>query len=290
LTNFLGVEVAERGGEFVRTTMPASEWFANIRREVEPGILSSHAGVTAALVIAGLTPEDHRAFTFEVTTSFLTPIASDGRLVESRSHLHSRTGDITVLETESFDADGHRILAGRGTQLIRPRRNRVSRRPSNRVLLTVLFTDVVGSTERLRALGDARWREILAEHDDIVRRQTEASGGRIIKSTGDGVLATFDSPSRAVTCARAIRDGVRRLGLELRAGIHSGECEVTVTDVAGLAVHVASRIEASAATGEILVSGTVRDLVSGTGIALTDRGTHVLKGLDGEWVLYAVAD
>jgi class 3 adenylate cyclase len=122
----------------------------------------------------------------------------------------------------------------------------------------------------------------------LARRQLEIHGGREVKTTGDGFLATFESPTRAMQCARAIRDGVRRLGLELRAGIHVGECEVGGGDVAGLAVHVASRVQSAAEPGEILVSSTVRDLTAGSGFRLIDRGAHELKGLEGKWMLFAV--
>ena len=147
---------------------------------------------------------------------------------------------------------------------------------------------MVGSTERAREVGDKRWREMLDEHHALVRRQIASHTGREVKTTGDGFLVTFDSPSRAVECARAIRTGVARLGLEIRAGIHTGECELVGSDVAGLAVHVASRVQSAAEPGEILVSSTVRDLVAGSDLKLLERGVFELKGLSGEWPLLAV--
>ena len=164
-------------------------------------------------------------------------------------------------------------------------------RPSpafRRVLLTVLFTDIVGSTKVAAELGDERWDELLTEHNHAVRRQIERFGGREVKTTGDGALATFDGPARAVRCALAIRDEVGALGLEVRAGLHTGEIEVQPDDIAGLAVHIGARISALANPGEILVSSTVKDLTVGSGLGFEDRGSHDLKGVPGEWRLFAV--
>jgi class 3 adenylate cyclase len=162
--------------------------------------------------------------------------------------------------------------------------------PSQRVLATVLFTDIVGSTRLAQELGDERWRELLAEHDSVVRRQLQTFDGREVKSTGDGFLATFESPAQAVQCARAIRDRLRALDVEIRAGIHTGECERVGSDLAGIAVHAASRIESAATPGEILVSSTVHDLVAGSGLSFADRGLHDLKDISGRRQLFAVAD
>ncbi|WNG93103.1 adenylate/guanylate cyclase domain-containing protein [Mycobacterium sp. ITM-2016-00318] len=159
---------------------------------------------------------------------------------------------------------------------------------SETLLATVLFTDIVGSTERAASLGDATWRAVLEEHDEIVRRQLAAHGGREIKNLGDGFLAMFDRPARAVRSATNIASEAASLGISIRAGLHTGECEQRGDDVAGLAVHIGARIGALAAPDEVLVSGTVRDLVLGSGIDFADRGHHVLKGVPGEWHLFAV--
>jgi class 3 adenylate cyclase len=159
----------------------------------------------------------------------------------------------------------------------------------NRVLATVLFTDLVGSTERLRELGDHRWTELLQRHHSAVRRELVRFRGREIDNAGDSFLAIFDGPARAVRCAVAIREAVRGLGLEVRAGVHTGECELLGRQVAGIAVHIGARVAALAAAGEVLVSSTVRDLVSGSGIDFEERGEHQLKGVPGSWRLYAVA-
>jgi len=159
---------------------------------------------------------------------------------------------------------------------------------TERVLATVLFTDIVGSTERARSLGDHAWRELLGRHYAIARQHLERFRGRQIVTTGDGILATFDGPARAIRCAQAVVADVRALGLELRAGLHTGEIELDGADVRGIAVHIGARIAALAEAGEVLVSSTVRDLVVGSGIEFDDRGSHALKGVAEEWHLFAV--
>jgi class 3 adenylate cyclase len=158
----------------------------------------------------------------------------------------------------------------------------------DRVLATVLFTDIVGSTERAAALGDRQWRDLLTEHHRLVRRAIERFRGREIDNAGDGFLATFDGPARAIRCARTVGDAVRTLGLRIRAGLHTGECEMLGDKVTGIAVHIAARIAALAGADEILVSSTVRDLVAGSGLGFDDRGGYELKGVPGEWRVFAV--
>jgi pimeloyl-ACP methyl ester carboxylesterase len=158
---------------------------------------------------------------------------------------------------------------------------------TDRVLATVLFTDIVRSTEQLAGVGDRRWRDLLDAHDAIVRRQLDVFRGRWIEGTGDGVLATFDGPARAIRCAAAIREGLRSLDVDVRAGLHTGEIELRQGRVGGIAVHIAARIGAMASSRELLVSRTVKDLVAGSGIAFTDRGIRALKGVPDEWQLYA---
>jgi class 3 adenylate cyclase/alpha-beta hydrolase superfamily lysophospholipase len=157
------------------------------------------------------------------------------------------------------------------------------------VLATVVFTDIVGSTERAAQLGDSAWHRVLERHDDLVRAELRRWRGREVKQLGDGFLASFDGPARAIRCAQAISDGVRHFGLEIRAGVHTGECERRGDDLAGMAVHIGARIGAAAGSGEILVSSTVRDLVVGSGIVFADRGSRTFKGVPGEWRLSAVA-
>jgi len=158
-----------------------------------------------------------------------------------------------------------------------------------RILTTVLFTDMVGSTERAGSLGDQRWRTLLDAHDRAVRDQLRRFRGREINTTGDGFVASFDGPARAIHSAKAIIEATAKLGIELRTGLHTGECEVRGDDLAGLAVHIAARVSSLATPGEVLVSGTVKDLVVGSGIEFTDRGEHQLKGVPGTWKLFAVS-
>jgi class 3 adenylate cyclase len=160
---------------------------------------------------------------------------------------------------------------------------------ADRVLATVMFTDIVGSTQRAAELGDTRWRELLDGHEAVVRRELARHRGTEVKTTGDGFLATFDGPARAIRCARSIAEGVRPLGIEIRAGLHTGELEMMNGDVGGIAVHTGARVSARAEAGEVLVSSTVKDLVAGSGIEFRDRGSHELKGVPGEWRLYAVS-
>jgi len=188
-------------------------------------------------------------------------------------HLSARPGD----EDEAMDIVEEFLTGTRSEHDI------------DRVLTTVLFTDIVGSTERASSLGDHAWRDLLDRHDQVVRRELERFRGREIKTLGDGFLAAFDGPGRAVRCARSITEEARRIGVEVRSGLHSGECEVRGADLAGIAVHIGSRIGALAQPGEVLVSATVKDLVIGSGISFQDRGTHTLKGVPESWQVFSVA-
>jgi class 3 adenylate cyclase len=160
----------------------------------------------------------------------------------------------------------------------------------DRALLTVMFTDIVGSTERAAELGDRRWRDLLDSHRMVVRRELARHRGKEVNTTGDGFLVTFDGPARAIRCAIRIREELRQRGLEIRIGLHTGECELLSGDIGGVAVHIGARVEARAMPGEVLVSSTVKDLVVGSGLQFEDRGTHTLKGIPDEWHLFAVAD
>jgi class 3 adenylate cyclase len=155
----------------------------------------------------------------------------------------------------------------------------------DRVLATVLFTDIVGSTELAADLGDRRWRDLLEDHNAVVRRELGRFRGRELNTAGDGFLATFDGPARAVS----IRDAARALGLQIRFGLHTGELELAGSEIRGIAVHTGARVAGKAAPGEVLASSTVKDLVAGSGLEFEDRGSHELKGVPGEWHLYAVA-
>jgi len=162
--------------------------------------------------------------------------------------------------------------------------------PTERLLATLLFTDIVGSTEQAAKLGDRGWRDLRSAHYDILRRELAQFGGREVDTAGDGFFATFTGPGRALACARGMRDAVRSLGIELRLGLHTGEVEVLGDGVAGIAVHIAARVAAAARPGEVLVSRTVADLVTGSGMSFRDRGAHRLKGVPGRWQLWALDD
>ncbi len=156
------------------------------------------------------------------------------------------------------------------------------------MLATRRFTDIVGSTENARRLGDRRWRELLDRHHDAVRRELVRFRGREVDTAGDGFFAVFDGPARAIRCAQSAVDAVRGVGLEIRAGLHTGEVELAGDAVRGIAVHTAARVAALAGANEVLVSGTVKDLIAGSGIELTDRGVRELKGIPGDWRVYGV--
>jgi len=159
----------------------------------------------------------------------------------------------------------------------------------DRVLATVLFTDIVDSTRRAAEIGDRDWHALLDAHDAVVRSQLARFRGREVNTSGDGFLAMFDGPQRAIRCAMAVRDAVQALGIEVRAGLHTGECEVRGDDIGGIGVHIGARVSALAGSNDVLVSSTLRDLVIGSGLEFEDRGTHELKGVPGEWHLFAVA-
>jgi len=202
-------------------------------------------------------------------------------------------GGETLWQSPDYDTAGHRyeitVVGGASTvtvDTVAPERSRGG--PADRMLATVLFSDLVGSTERAREVGDRRWRELLDLHDQLARELVWQEGGRLVKTTGDGILALFDRPGRAIRCAAALRERLRPYGLEIRAGVHTGEVEFRDDDVGGIAVHIGARIMGVAAPGEVLVSRTVRDLVAGSEVALEDRGTHALRGVGDDWPLYAV--
>ncbi|MEX2458708.1 MAG: adenylate/guanylate cyclase domain-containing protein [Actinomycetota bacterium] len=212
----------------------------------------------------------------------LTPIAQ-GR------YLADHIPDARFVELEGADSsltygDSDRALDAIEEFLTGVRRHA----PLDRVLATVLFTDLVDSTGRAAELGDRRWRDLLDQHDAVAREEIEQNRGRLWKTTGDGVLATFDAPGRAIRCAISIGEALGPMGLSMRAGLHAGEVELRENDVGGIAVHVAARVAALAGPGETLVSRTVADLVAGSDVRLADRGTHSLKGVPNEWQVFAV--
>jgi class 3 adenylate cyclase len=215
------------------------------------------------------------AFVRSAHARYLAENIAGARLVElpGRDHLpHVGDTDAVLDEIEEF------LTGSRGTS------------NTDRMLATILFTDIVDSTKRAAGTGDRRWRELLDNHDGMAGRQVHRFGGRQVKTTGDGILATFDGPARAIQCGLALCEGARQLGVEVRVGLHSGEVERRGDDVAGIGVHIAARVQACAQPGEVWVSRTMTDLVTGSGIVFSDRGEHQLKGVPGAWQLFTVED
>ena len=225
-----------------------------------------------------------------VPTLILHSVGDHAFSVQASRYMAERIPGAKFIELQGVDhipylSDGEAITGAVEEFLTGMRHHNVD----DRVLATVLFTDIVRATETAARLGDRRWGELLARHHEAVRRELQRFRGREIDTAGDGFFATFDGPARAVRCACAIGDALRPLGLEVRAGLHTGECEMIGDKVGGIAVHIGARIAACAVAGEVLVSGVVKDLVSGSGLSFNDRGQQTLKGVPGQWQLYAVA-
>lgn len=214
----------------------------------------------------------------------------DGPFTQDPQELVSRMSDarLVALDTADdllFGTVGSDVVADHVEEFLT---GAPPRTPADRALATVLFSDIVESTRRAAELGDTKWRRLLDAHDSCVREHLERFDGRLVKTTGDGVLATFDGPRRAIECATAVREALLRLAVDIRVGVHTGEVELRESDVGGLAVHIAARVAAKADAGEILVSSTVRDLVIGSDLRFRDRGEHILKGVPNHWRLLAV--
>ena len=267
----------------VRTEQARQHWGRIERLTASPDVLA----------------ESSRAVMDSDVTSVLSAIQAPTLVISRRGDRHvrpehgravaSRIPDARFVELAGND---HLPFAGRSEEILDEIQQFLTgTKPVpvlDRVLLTVLFTDIVGSTEQVAKLGDRQWRESLNRYDHLVEHQLERFRGRLINTTGDGTVATFDGPARAIECAQAITEAVSTIGLDLRAGLHTGEVELRGQDVAGVAVHIAARVSALAVAGEVLVSRTVTDLVAGSGIGFEDRGDHQLKGVPGTWRLFAV--
>ena len=291
LQSLLGIRLLDAADGTTTWSMAATEWLCGRTRQVSPGVISVLASYAAGYASATLMPAGYRLGVLDHGVTFLRRVPPDGSELIARGIVSHQGDGLYLSSADVTDAEGNAVAVGRRTSLFSPpRQSAAAELQPDRVLATVLFTDIVGSTEAAQRLGDAGWRETLELHHAVVRRELEVWRGREIKTTGDGFLATFESPGRAVQAARAIRDGVRRLGLEIRAGLHMGECEVSGNDVSGIAVHLAARVVRLAGPGEVLVSGTIRDLVAGSGLRFADKGRHRLKGIDGEWPVFALTD
>jgi pimeloyl-ACP methyl ester carboxylesterase len=254
------------------------------RRSASPGAAVALMRMNTQLDVREVLP------TIQAPTLVMHRTGDQDANVEEGRWIASRIPRATFVE---LPGDAHTLWAGNPDEVIDEVEEFLTgarRGPEpDRVLATVLFTDIVGSTEQATKLGDRRWRELLERHHALVRRSLDRYQGKEVDTAGDGFMATFDGPARAIRCASAAVAGVRSLGLEIRAGVHTGECERFGDKVAGLAVHTGARVAGAAGPGEVLVSQTVKDLVAGSGIEFEDRGTHELKGVPGEWRLYSVA-
>ena len=276
------------GGESLRVFAPSllenkrtREFWARLERASgSPGtmrpFLDALAGIDVRAVLPMITVP---TLVVHSTDDVTVPIGNGRWLAEHilGSRFVELSGEHMLFDVDQFADEVESFLTGT--------RHAVA---TDRVLSTVLFSDIVGSTEQAAAVGDQRWKEVLDRHDTIVSREIETYRGKLVKSTGDGVLATFDGPARAVSCGWELRDALRPLGIEVRVGLHTGEVEVRGGDIGGLAVHIAARVAAIAEAGEVLVSRIVTDLVAGSGIEFADRGVHQLKGVPGDWQLSAV--
>src|SRR5215469_8456295 len=291
----LGIRGEQAREGTMTVAMAASGWLCNGFGVVYSGAVAYLADVAITLAAGTTVPAATGFSTIDLKLYLLRPVLpADGELI-ARATVAHRSRTIAIATCEITGPDGALIAQAAGSVLILPARHWV--RPvqvadeitaeSGRVLTTVLFTDIAGSTRRAAELGDDRWRQLLAEHHAIVRDQITRFRGREVDTAGDGFLIAFDGAARAVRCATAVRERLRRIGLEVRAGVHAGECEEIGGQLVGIAVHIGSRVLGIAQPGEVLVSSTVRDLVAGSGIEFDDRGEHALKGIADQWHLYA---
>jgi class 3 adenylate cyclase len=261
-------------------------WFARVERAAaSPGSIRALMSANYDIDVRHLLPAIRvPTLILHRTGDKLVPAAAGRYLSENipeAKYVELQGSDHMVLDQETQD-----IIADQIEEFITGARGHLDE--PDRMLATIMFTDIVRSTERAAKMGDARWRELLVEYYAAMRKELTTFRGREINTVGDGALVTFDGPARAIRCARSLRENLRPLGLEVRAGLHTGECELISGDIAGIAVHIAARVAAIAKPDEVLVSGTVKDLVAGSGLQFTDRGAHVLKGVPGEWRVFAV--
>ncbi len=260
-------------------------WWASFRRmSISPGAMLDLMRMNMEIDVRAVLPS------IRVPTLVIHRTGDRVAKVEEGRYLAAQIPSARYVEQPGDD----HVFAGEGSEpVIREIERFVTQLPEadqepDTVLATVLFTDIVGSTATAAELGDRRWRELLERHHEAVRSQLSRFRGREVDTAGDGFFATFDGPARAIRCACAVGVAVSGLGLEVRAGLHTGECELLDDKVAGIAVSIGARVAARAAPGEVLVSSTVKDLVAGSGIQFLDRGVAELKGVPGEWRLYAV--
>lgn len=273
-------------------TMPASEWFCALGADVSAQALSAFCDMATWCTALSLQRVGTSVVVLDSATRFLLPVPADGRAVRAMSITTPITPEQRLIEIRVHDADARLVAVSSGAMELLDRGQRMRRpaRTARRILATLLFTDIVESTTHAQRLGDTAWRRLLEEHNQLVRREVSRCNGTEVTTTGDGFLVRFDAPAHAIEAAQAIRRATTGLGLRIRAGVHVGECEADGAGLTGVAVHVASRIQAAAAPGEILVSSTVKDLAVGSAHRFEDRGERELKGVAEPCRLFAVAD
>jgi class 3 adenylate cyclase len=276
-------------GESLRVLAPSKlgdpairEWWGRVERAAgSPHTIRAFADTLVGIDVRAVLPSvSVPTLVLHGTDDAVVPIGAGRWLAD-----HIEGARFVELPGEHLTATVRHQFADEVESFLTGRRHAVA---TDRVLSTVLFSDMVRSTEQAAAMGDRRWREILDRHDAIVSRQIDLHRGTLIKATGDGVLATFDGPARAIACGCELRDSVQSLGVDVRVGLHTGEIELRDGDIGGIAVHIGARIARLANAGEVLVSRTVTDLVTGSGIEFVDHGLHELKGVPGNWQLFAV--
>ncbi len=261
-----------------------AEWFATyLRRSASPSAAIALASMNTYIDVRSILPAVHVPTLVMHRTGDRQVQFGNGRYIAERIP-GAKFVELPGIDHVWFCGDSDAIV-DEVEEFLTGERHVLER---DRVLATVLFTDIVASTEMATSIGDLRWHQLLESHHAVVRHEIARFGGHEVKTTGDGFLITFDGPARAVRCAMALVDDVRRLGIDLRVGIHTGECEIIGEDIAGIAVHIAARVQSKAAPNEILVSSTLRDLVAGSGLRFSTRGRQQLKGVPDEWELLAV--
>jgi len=292
LNEMYGLKPEEVNEGHVIASMPASEWFCSLDRKVSSAAIAGFGELASWMSAVTLSQPGTSAVGLDTHFRFLRPAIADGRRLLAEARISEIAPGVLQSESTIRDADGELIAkqSGATVRLDASQRAQRRQREPERILATLLFTDIVDSTAHAERLGDAGWRALLEEQRTAVRRELGRHKGAEVDTAGDGFFARFATPAGAMAAARAIRSATQKLGIEIRAGIHTGECEVDGNKLVGMAVHIAARIQSKAEPGEILVSSTVKDLAGGAGLRFGERGEHTLKGVPDPWRLYTVLD
>lgn len=292
VASLYGVQLHDIDENRARLSMPASEWFCAFGHHVSAQAIAALADMTLFSGVVSLHQPGSTTLLLGSSTNFLRQVPADGRRLQSEVVTSAPAPNLYMAEATVRNADGEMVAHSVGSimRIDASKRQRRQRAQARRVLATLLFIDIVDSTALAGRMGDAAWRNLLEEFRLKVRREISRFNGTEVDNAGDGFFVRFDSPAYAIQAARAAGRAIDGLGVKLRAGIHTGECELEGTRLAGMAVHVAARIMAAAGPGEIMVSSTVKELAGGSGFGFVDRGEHALKGVPDGWRLYAVGD